>query len=151
MGCVGGLLLSLQLIAFWFEYLAQDKHPQLQQQVALLPGATTFLLSNVAPEEAGLLFEALKVRHSRWQANSARHRQASTYMVTCMVDRDTAKQQVRGLEAYMDSQQDAVWHISCLACQVVQVQCPDLIQCPGWDAAAREGAGVPGSQQQPGR
>lgn len=50
-----------QLIAFWFEYLAQDKHPELQQEVALLPGATTFLLSNVAPEEAGLVFESLKV------------------------------------------------------------------------------------------
>jgi hypothetical protein len=40
------LFSALQIIAFFFEYLTHEVHPSLSSKVALMPGATTFLLLN---------------------------------------------------------------------------------------------------------
>jgi hypothetical protein len=49
---------ALQIIAFYFEYLTHDVHPSLSSKMALMPGATTFLLLNSGMKsmhpEAGL-------------------------------------------------------------------------------------------------
>ncbi|WIA38264.1 hypothetical protein OEZ86_001604 [Tetradesmus obliquus] len=57
----GPLWLNDQIIAFFFEYLTHELHPSLSSKVALMPGATTFLLLNSDPAESAMIFEALQL------------------------------------------------------------------------------------------
>uniref|UniRef100_A0A383VRG5 Ubiquitin-like protease family profile domain-containing protein n=1 Tax=Tetradesmus obliquus TaxID=3088 RepID=A0A383VRG5_TETOB len=57
----GPLWLNDQIIAFFFEYLTHELHPSLSSKVALMPGATTFLLLNSDLAESAMIFEALQL------------------------------------------------------------------------------------------
>ncbi|KAF8062049.1 NEDP1 [Scenedesmus sp. PABB004] len=53
--------LNDQVIAFYFEWLAREAHPQLDGAVALVPGAMSYLLANSDPSEAALFCGALRL------------------------------------------------------------------------------------------
>ncbi|GAX78689.1 hypothetical protein CEUSTIGMA_g6127.t1 [Chlamydomonas eustigma] len=53
--------LNDQIIAFFFEYVAQNKFRLISDVILLLPGAISFLLANCGPTEAGLILEPLQV------------------------------------------------------------------------------------------
>lgn len=53
--------LNDQIIAFFFEYMAQNKFKLISGITVFLPGAISFLLANCGPSEAGLILEPLEV------------------------------------------------------------------------------------------
>jgi hypothetical protein len=53
---------ATQIIAFYFEYLLQDAHPELSGTVALLPGAAAFLLRNSGTRQQRMVYP---VEHQR--------------------------------------------------------------------------------------
>jgi hypothetical protein len=51
----------LQLIAFYFTYLLEHRHPGLGSRMCLMPPGSSFLLLNSDPSDAAMIFEALQV------------------------------------------------------------------------------------------